>query len=425
VYAKLWLFADFNFNDVSSFVHLFLLLYADDTVILAETPEEMQKALDKLNTYCKSYGLNINVSKTKVMIFSRGKVRKLPNLRFNNVPLEIVWEYKYLGTLFNYNNTFNKAKESQCASARRAVFSILKNSRKLDLPIDLTLDLFDKCVKPILLYGSEVWGFEQMCICDKVQLSFFKMLLNVKSSTPSCMLYGELGKYPVSLDATTRVLCFWYKLCKEYTEGLNKLSILLLRLTTVLYINTTFKSNWLTCVHKTLNNLGLSYIWLLSYNCNLSLAQFKHLVKQRIQDQFIQSWRHDVHETNVSLTYRLFKQNFNFENYLTILPLSKSKILLKFRLSSHKLPIQRLRYSNVPLNERICNICDRNELGDEFHYLFNCSFHHLKSLRKQYFPRYYLHNPNVIKLQQLMNSKSKKQLVKLTLFVKCIMSQFN
>ena len=61
-------------DDVEYFVKIFTLLYADDTVILAESPEQLRKALDAAHDYCESWGLTVNTSKTKVMIFSRGRV---------------------------------------------------------------------------------------------------------------------------------------------------------------------------------------------------------------------------------------------------------------------------------------------------------------------------------------------------------------
>ena len=41
-----------NDNDVNVFLNLFLLLYADDTVIFAETPEKLQDGLNGMKTYC-------------------------------------------------------------------------------------------------------------------------------------------------------------------------------------------------------------------------------------------------------------------------------------------------------------------------------------------------------------------------------------
>ena len=50
-------------------LYLFLLLYADDTIVLAECPEDLQRALDMLKIYCELWGLDINDRKTKVMLF--------------------------------------------------------------------------------------------------------------------------------------------------------------------------------------------------------------------------------------------------------------------------------------------------------------------------------------------------------------------
>jgi hypothetical protein len=54
--------------------------------------------------------------------------------------------------------------------------------RKHGLSVKIQLDLFDKMVKPILLYGCEVWGFSNNDIIEKVHLKFCKLLLHLKSS---------------------------------------------------------------------------------------------------------------------------------------------------------------------------------------------------------------------------------------------------
>ena len=40
------------------------------------------------------------------------------------------------------------------------MLSVLRKTRKLNLPIDIQLQMFDSMVSSILLYGSEVYGFE-------------------------------------------------------------------------------------------------------------------------------------------------------------------------------------------------------------------------------------------------------------------------
>ena len=87
--------------------NMFTLLYADDTVLFAETKQGLRTALNGLNSYCKRKKLVINTTKTKVMVFSRGKIRNKPVLYLNGESLETV--DVYLGITFNYNGRFKKA----------------------------------------------------------------------------------------------------------------------------------------------------------------------------------------------------------------------------------------------------------------------------------------------------------------------------
>ena len=69
---------------------MFALLYADDTVILSENETELQNALDLVHEYCIMNKLTVNTSKTKIMVFSRGKVKRFPTFTCNNNIIEVV-----------------------------------------------------------------------------------------------------------------------------------------------------------------------------------------------------------------------------------------------------------------------------------------------------------------------------------------------
>ena len=71
------------------------------------------------------------------------------------------------------------------------MYEVLKMGRLYKLSVKIQLDLFDKMIKPILLYGCEVWGFGKNEVLERVHLKFCKILLNLKSSTPNYMVYGE------------------------------------------------------------------------------------------------------------------------------------------------------------------------------------------------------------------------------------------
>ena len=47
------------------------LLYADDTVLLAESVGELQTLVSNVEEACEDYMLRVNVSKTKVTVFER------------------------------------------------------------------------------------------------------------------------------------------------------------------------------------------------------------------------------------------------------------------------------------------------------------------------------------------------------------------
>ena len=164
-------------DETSTFLRLYLLLYADDTVIFAESALYLQKALDKLHDYCLLWDLSVNAEKTKVVIFSKGKIRNKPKLMLNNKELVIVSCYRYLGIEFNYNGKFTVAIKHLCDQARKAMFLLISKTRKLNLPIDIQIHLFDSTIKPILLYGCEIWGTCNTKIAETFYLKFLKNTL--------------------------------------------------------------------------------------------------------------------------------------------------------------------------------------------------------------------------------------------------------
>ena len=57
------------FSAVIGLKVLFVILYADDTIILSDNAKEFQDVLNTFNEYCKKWKLKINICKTKIIIF--------------------------------------------------------------------------------------------------------------------------------------------------------------------------------------------------------------------------------------------------------------------------------------------------------------------------------------------------------------------
>ena len=62
-------------GEFDTFLKPFVLMYADDTILLADDEIDMQKLLDSLHAFCEHNKLQVNTDKTKVMVFTRSKVR--------------------------------------------------------------------------------------------------------------------------------------------------------------------------------------------------------------------------------------------------------------------------------------------------------------------------------------------------------------
>ena len=276
-------------EDVEIFLKLYLLLYADDTVIMAESPDDLQAALNSLFDYCDMWDLTTNATKTKTMVFSRGKVRRIPIFKLGNDVLENVHEYTYLGITFNYNANFKKAIGKQISQARKAMYSLLVKADNLNLPPDVTVSLFNQLVLPILLYGSEIWGAENLEHVEVFYRKFIRKILRVYRFTPNAMLYGETGTSKLEVTVYYNMINFW---CRLFTNSHNKLSFIMYKLLLQMHEDdsSTFTSLWILKIKSILNNCGMSYVWLNqdtinTKNCN----NLKHNLKTTLYDSFVQN----------------------------------------------------------------------------------------------------------------------------------------
>ena len=216
-----------NTDEVVVYFRLYLLLYADDTVILAKLAAELQASLNAMYLYCQTWKLQGNISKTKVVIFSRSRLNTNDmNFKYNGESLNIVTNVQYLGIKFSCKGSFNDVKAHLVRQARKAIFIVLRKARKLNLPIDMQLELFDTMVVPILLYGAEVWGFENCNIIGNFHMQFCRTILKVKKSTPHCVIYGELGRIPLNILIKARRVGFWQRIMCGKREKIHILCIL-------------------------------------------------------------------------------------------------------------------------------------------------------------------------------------------------------
>ena len=406
-------------EDIAIFVNLFCLLYADDTIVLAESEETLQSALVGVFEYCDMWDLTVNVDKTKIMIFSRGKIVKHRNFLFGSMPLEVVDEYTYLGMLFNYNGTYCKAIDKQIQQATKAMYSLLTKARRLCLPMDITCDLFEKTVVPVLTYSCEIWGCGNITPIEIFYKKFLKMLLKLNNYTPSVMILGEVGRVPMRETIHKRMISFWIKVSEDRPS---KYSNIIYRLMHKIHITKNYHDfKWFTKIEQILSSCRFSNLWRDQENY-ATKQLLKNNIFHELHNLEKQQWLEEVNTNRFCYNYRIFKQNLSFENYLTNLPFLHRLNFSKFRCKNNKLPVNLNRFSKTEI-DRNCQLCHSGDLGDEFHYLLLCKF--FVNERKNYLSEYYYKNPNTLKFNELFNNEDQNTLINTCKFIAIIMEKFN
>ena len=328
--------------------------------------------------------------------------------------LDVVNDYNYLGVTFNFNAKFNVAKQSLYQKGCRAMFAPLKRIKSLSLPPDISLKLFDTLVKPVVLYGAEVWGCENCDIVNKVKLRFCKYILHAHKSTCSNMVYGELGETPLHIDIKCKIILYWARVINSKE---NKLSKMIYSLIYKLYEKDLFHSTWIRSVKNTLDSAGFSGIWT-NQSLPKSPDHFNTILKLRLHDQFIQNWSEGITKGGKCTVYRIIKNTFGFEKYLTELPVNNRILMTKFRCRNHRLPIEAgCRAQTRDL--RLCLHC--NDIGDEYHYLLCCPL--FREEHKKYINVKFWKRPSTIQPEQLFKQNDYNNVLQLSLFVKVIIAK--
>ena len=159
------LFFSVLINDiVKSSSKLSFLMYADDTTIyfnLEDFPalnreQEINKELEKLNLWFKLNKLTLNVDKTKCMFFHKRRAVPSINLSMNNIPIDIVPHFNYLGIILDKHLSWKT--HITMVTGKLSKISGILNRLKYIYPTHILLTIYKSLFVPHINYGSLVWG---------------------------------------------------------------------------------------------------------------------------------------------------------------------------------------------------------------------------------------------------------------------------
>ena len=111
--------------------------------------------------------------------------------------------------------SFSNAFKDMANRARKGVIDILRTLWRLgDFSATIVLELFDAQIKPMLLYGSQIWGLQHHTAIEEVRLFALKKLLNLSPRTPNNIAYVKPGRYPLYIFSYILCIGYWLRLTK-------------------------------------------------------------------------------------------------------------------------------------------------------------------------------------------------------------------
>lgn len=193
---------------------IMMLLYADDLVILCNSPTDIQRKLRCLEKYCYNNDLKINQQKTKILKFYRGRARTTRhNFTCQNEKIEVTKEYTYLGLPFTSSGLYRTAKNTMIGKARCASGSIKNLMARTKLTAwDSRIKLYNSVVLPTLLFGAEIYSLQYTNELEKVQTGFFKNIYNWSRTTPNYIVRAETDQPKLEVTIFKLILGYCKKL---------------------------------------------------------------------------------------------------------------------------------------------------------------------------------------------------------------------
>ena len=373
-------------------LNLNCLLWADDLLIFSLTAEGLQNSIDRMKIFYDSLGLEINIKKTKIIIFNKRGLTLREKYKFvlGGKALEITDQYQYLGLKIRSSGAMGSAVEELNTKATKAWFSISKVLYKHKrLEIKKSLQIFDSLVVPISTYGSEFWlphylplkgfkSFENLLNCwesfipEKINQKCCRLILGVHKKASRLAVLGELGRYPLLIKSISH--CLNYKL--NLVKNQDKKSILGNVMVEMGTMADQGHDCWLTRVQKMEKILnvprlpGLSRTSGKTFYADLKL-KFEKFWKIKLNEEKIGP---DNINHNKLRTYSTLKNNFSLESYLELVQNRSQRMhLTRLRISAHNLDIERGRYKGLVIAERVCKYCPSGKnIDDEVHFLNKC-----------------------------------------------------
>ena len=378
---------------------LFILLLADDVALLSETVVGLQRQLDNLQNAASALELKVNMKKSNIVVFRKGGyLAAREHWYFEGVIMPVVNVYKYLGILFSTKLSFSASCQDLASKGKNALVCIMQKLYILNNnSLDVFLKLFDACIQPIVNYGAELWALDDAAKhCEKTHLFALKRFLGVDRRTPNDLVYGELNRFPLTINAVIKCIRYWLKLNSMLDSRLPRKAYLMLY-----KLDERGKQNWVSKVRIFLFKYGFGFVWM---NENVGdVKGFLSVLKQRMIDCRWQTWESHMNDSERFCMYRGYSDLSHTRQQYLLLNLDRhiKNCVVKFKFGISNIRVHYYRYRAHRALDLMCPLCEE-AVEDEIHFVLVCPA--LSNLRNIFIPAKYYLKPNLFRFNLLMAS---------------------
>ena len=155
--------------------------FADDTVLIADTEEKLQRLVDGLNEGCERYGLKINTGKTEVMGVTKRSVQIPVDISVGGGTLKQVRNFRYLGSLVQEDARCEGDIKGRIGMAKAAFGQLRKILVSLSIGRGTRVRVLRTYVWSVLLFGCEAWTIskDMRRKLEAAEMWFYRRMLRI------------------------------------------------------------------------------------------------------------------------------------------------------------------------------------------------------------------------------------------------------
>ena len=128
------------------------LRYADDTTLMAESEEELETLLMKVQEESERVGLKLNIQKTKIMASG-----PITSWQIDGETMETATDFIFLGSEIIADGDCSHEIKRCLFLGRKAMTNLNSIFKSRDITLPIKVRLVKAMVFPVVTYGCESW----------------------------------------------------------------------------------------------------------------------------------------------------------------------------------------------------------------------------------------------------------------------------